>query len=252
MGGEVVKSSQSNSNTQPINVEIYHKYKMDKLTDTEICKKIGKSNSWLTNWKSREGLRFDKHMVERKGRGRLEKLTVEMYNDLKASGLKDGDIAKRYNVTTGAIYNFKSVNGLSSKRIGSGKLQSKNNDVVEPNWNEVEQTVTKYFEKKNENQAPIDVEQLKNELIKKQDEINYFSSQCESLKTQNDKLRDYEKDYRNLEADYLNSQSENKRLLEMLEKLKRTAEINVWLMEQHVGFMNQVEKNEEAREFVWR
>ena len=164
----------------------------------------------------------------KKGRPSLN-ISVEAYNDLKATGLKDELIAKKLNISLKSLSSFKTVNGLTIKRnVSKGKLVS-NNDVG------------KGESDMNENES------LKDQLVESQSEIHRLSAQNESLKTQNASLRAYEEDYRKLEIDYLNGQTENKRLLEMLEKLKRTTEINVWLMEQHVGFMSQVEKNEESK-----
>ncbi len=197
----------------------------------------------------------------KKGRKPLD-ISVEAYNDLKATGLKDELIAKKLNISLKSLANFKRTNGLAIKRnVSKDKLEG-DNDTLE--GVEVKQMVDSYFETRKaktdelkESASPqlettTRINNLEERLLESQSEIHRLSALNESLRTQNDKLRDYELDYRNLEADYLNGQNENKRLLEMLEKLKRTAEINVWLMEQHVGFMNQVEKNEEAREFVWR
>lgn len=56
----------------------------------------------------------------------------------------------------------------------------------------------------------------------------------------------YQGDYRKLEVDYRNQSTEITRLRDMLDKLKHTEQINVWLMKQHIGFVEQADDRAEA------
>lgn len=55
-------------------------------------------------------------------------------------------------------------------------------------------------------------------------------------------LKQIESDYMQLERDYLNERNEKERMSRMLDRLKRTEQINVWLMEQHVAFHAQLDE----------
>lgn len=67
-------------------------------------------------------------------------------------------------------------------------------------------------------------------------------SEITSLHFELDRLKKYEADYRNLEVDYRNLHSENERLKRMLDRLKNTERMNLWMMEQYVGLHKQVDE----------
>ena len=182
----------------------------------------------------------------------VAKISVEQYKKYQSQGLKDKEIAERTGVTINTLYQFKSGNGLTAKK----------KDVSEPvvpvgvDKVQLQETINKYYENHSEKSAelkatiqePVKIAgidhdesaRLKLELeIQKLKGDVYNQSQLRIKAEEQSRL--YTSDYRNLEVDYLNSQSENKRLKEMLDKLKHTSQINVWLMEQHVGFVKQLD-----------
>lgn len=89
-----------------------------------------------------------------------------------------------------------------------------------------------------------EIERLKIE-VRKQNE--------KRVKAEND-LCDYMVEYRKLDTDLRNEIADNRRVKAMLEKLKETAQMNVWLMKQHVSFMEQLDGATEKGEVdnTWR
>jgi len=243
----------------PLTPEEYFAFKDKGMTDQEIVKSLNRSVDWLTKWKKQNNITF---MFKKRGKRTLEKLTVESYNDFRAQGQKDKDIAKRFEMSVGALSKFKKENGLTSKY--------KTNDIVvesppvEPFEEEVNQTMKAYFEsrsaKSNEfknNKSPVieeanEIESLKDQLLESQSEIHRLSNLNESLKTQNSRLRVYENDYRSLEVDLRNAEYKCKSLAAENEDLKEVAVLNQLLMRQHVKFVDrQVPKEIEVNN-QWR
>lgn len=225
--------------------EEYFAFKDKEMTDQEIVNSLNRSVDWLTKWKKQNNITF---MFKKRGKRTLEKLTVESYNDLRAQGQKDKDIAKRFQMSVGTLSKFKKENSLTSKY--------KTSDIVEvsipaePFAEEVSQTMKGYFESRSKksdefknNQPPVfdhstEIELLKDQLLESQTEIHRLSNLNESLKTQNARLRVYENDYRSLEVDLRNAEYKCKSLAAENEDLKEVAVLNQLLMRQHVKFVD--------------
>jgi len=197
----------------------------------------------------------------------VAKISVEQYKKYQSQGLKDKEIAERTGVTINTLYQFKSANGLTAKKKNVSEPVGTVDDTTKVDKVQLQETINKYYENHSEKAAELKAsvqEPVKIAGID-HDESTHLKLELEIQKLKGDvynqsqlrikaeeQARLYTSDYRNLETDYLNSQSENKRLKEMLDKLKHTSQINVWLMEQHVGFVKQLDTVTEVGEFAWR
>lgn len=72
--------------------------------------------------------------------------------------------------------------------------------------------------------------------------IEDLKAKTERLEKENAALLLKANDYERLAEDYRSTTEENERLARMLDRLKDTAQMNVWLMRQHIGFVEQLEE----------
>ena len=156
------------------------------------------------------------------------KLTPEIYKERKAQGINDRAIMAEFGLYVNKFTDWKKENDLMGQKLEGGRRAHKDfvpktkegvTDVVATK----EETITEQS-KANEERL---IEQL--ELAQK--------AEKQAL----EKLIQYQAEFRKLEVDYRNQSTELARVKEMLEKLKHTAQINVWLMKQHIGFVEQAD-----------
>ena len=77
--------------------------------------------------------------------------------------------------------------------------------------------------------------------------MDQFAKSQEGERKAIQELIEYQDEYRRkLEVDYRNQSTELDRFKRMLERLKHTEQINVWLMKQHIGFVEQADDRAEA------
>lgn len=255
----------------------YESMKAKDMTDKDIWKKIGWNSQKLNDWKRENGL---SKTYKKKKRGRPEKepsseikgLTVKAYVAYKADSRSDAWISNKYDIPTSTLTRWKRANGVSAstrpqQAVQQPKGEKMMNDVVKKK--EVSQVgyKEKYEELKLKyDSSKADVKFLKGEMrvgaerwestlnerdakikeleaqLASNSSSDDLQNEIYSLTAENNRLKNYERDYRNLEVDYLNERTENERLRTMLDRLKHTAQINVWLMEQHVGFHKQLDE----------
>lgn len=178
----------------------------------------------------------NRHRAEKEGRimpkvkVKPPVLTVNLYHDLRAQGLKDKAIAQHVEVSRATLNKFKNEQGLVAKREDA-------NPVAEAELKAQQAPVEKKTvdEKPQVHEVQI-LAQYEKERLEREAQL-----WRDRFKQKEDELMEFMGDYRKLENDFLNSQYESKRLLAMLDRLKRTEQINVWLMEQHIGFMEQLD-----------
>ncbi|MFZ0578204.1 MAG: hypothetical protein WAM41_11940, partial [Psychrobacillus psychrotolerans] len=72
--------------------------------------------------------------------------------------------------------------------------------------------------------------------------MDQFAKSQEAERIAIQELIEYQDEYRKLEVDYRNQSTELDRFKRMLERLKHTEQINVWLMKQHIGFVEQADE----------
>lgn len=180
-------------------------------------------------------------------------LTVELFKDLKAKGVNDRTIMADYGMHSNQLTAWKKANDLMGISLDGGKPAHK--DKQPKPISEVENLAVGAVEVKvdsaSEYQKVLDeanlyIKGLEAEVEGLKEHNNKVSSQLEiaqkSERQAIDELIVYQADYRKLEVDYRNQSSELTRVKAMLDKLKRTEQINVWLMEQHVGFVSQLDE----------
>lgn len=180
-------------------------------------------------------------------------LTVEIYKELKANGLNDRTIMADYGLYPNKLTAWKKANGLDKLSLESGRGPRKEAVAKPEKAVEVDQTKEKtneLSEKLIESQKFIDsakavikMREIEIEKLKAKEAIliEQLLLAQKAEKQALDELIQYQAEYRNLEVDYRNQSTEQVRLKEMLEKLKHTSQINVWLMKQHIGFVEQAD-----------
>ncbi|MFJ7971288.1 hypothetical protein [Psychrobacillus sp. NPDC096389] len=210
------------------------------------------------------------------------KLTPKLFKDLKAKGINDKIIRADFGLNINQLVAWKKANGLTGLNLQGGKPSDKkktDKGDVEVAKATVEAKLDGMAELQNVIQeAKIQIEGLEQE---KRDALNLVEEHKEQLHASNLKIRqleasleqmsgkvskyietaeiankgekqaitellNFKEDYRKLEVDYLNKSGELTRVKEMLEKLKYTSQINVWLMKQHVGFVEQADEMAEV------
>lgn len=181
-------------------------------------------------------------------------LTVEKYKESKGKGLKDAAIMSEFNMTINQMSYWKKKNDLVGIAIPDGKGQKKSNkgtSEVGVNENTTTDVVINYQGELND--ALQKIKELESELARKsissQDQIernsqlmDQFANAQKLEREAVEELIIYQRDYRKLEVDYRNQSTELDRFKKMLERLKHTEQINVWLMEQHVGMVKQADE----------
>lgn len=180
-------------------------------------------------------------------------LTVELFKDLKAKGINDRTIMADYGMHSNQLTAWKKANGLTGIRLEGGRPAHK--DKQPKPKSEAKNLAVAAVEVKvdgaSEYQRVLDeanlyIKGLKAEVEGLKEHNGKMSMQLELAQKAErqaiDELIVFQAEYRNLEVDYRNQSSEVTRLKAMLDKLKRTEQINVWLMEQHVGFVAQLDE----------
>lgn len=198
-------------------------------------------------------------------------LTVEKFKELKAAYVNDKTILKDYGMNASQLNAWKKANNLIGMSVPKGagalakkRLQEKGSTVVT--------TAIDYKAELNIAQKQIkaqesDIESYKHQADRLKEDNAAFEKNSIALQAQierNSQLMDqfaksqkaerearqelieYQDEYRKLEVDYRNQSSEMDRFKIMLERLKHTEQINVWLMKQHIGFVEQADDRAEA------
>lgn len=197
-------------------------------------------------------------------------LTVEKFKELKAAYVNDKTIMNDYRMNANQLNAWKKANGLIGMSIpkGAGALAKKAHEK----GSSIVTTAIDYQAELNVAQRQIkalesDIESYKlqaNSLREKEDMLQQKSIALQSQIERNSQLMDqfanaqklereavqeliiYQGDYRMLEVDYRNLSTEMARYKTMLDRLKHTEQINVWLMKQHIGFVEQADDRAEA------
>lgn len=158
----------------------------------------------------------------------LTKLTPEIYKERKAQGINDRAIMAEFGLYVNKFTAWKKANDLMGQKLEGGRRAHK-----------------EFVPKTKE--GVTDVVATKEETITEQSKANEerLTEQLElaqkAEKQALEELLQYQAEFRKLEVDYRNQSTELARVKEMLEKLKHTAQINVWLMKQHIGFVEQAD-----------
>lgn len=187
-------------------------------------------------------------------------LTPEIFRELKKNGTSDKLIREQYKMHTNQLIAWKKANGVDNLNLPNGIFQRKKHkeymekvasDVVKAavEIKEVDaNTVRKIEQDYKERITTLNLKnkQLEKSLVDSGENIAELEETAETaLKAQKqalEELSEFQIEYRKLEVDYRNQSSELTRVKAMLEKLKRTEQINVWLMEQHIGFVAQLDE----------
>ena len=181
-------------------------------------------------------------------------LTVEKYKELKEIGLKDADIISEFKMTLNQMSYWKKKNDLVGIVVPGGRGPKKSNtEKSEEGVSEATVTDVVIDYKRELNEALLKIKELENEIGRKGiaslDQIernsqlmDQFSKSQESERKAIQELIEFQDEYRKLEVDYRNQSTELERFKKMLERLKHTEQINVWLMEQHVGMVKQADE----------
>lgn len=181
-------------------------------------------------------------------------LTVKKYKELKEKGLKDAAIMSEFKMTINQLSYWKTKNDVVGIKNPSGGVPKKSNkEKSETSMNEatVKEVVIDYQGELNA--ALLKIKELESEIGRKSlaihDQIERNSKLMDQFvkaekaeREARQELIDYQTEYRKLEVDYLNQSSELARFKTMLERLKHTEQINVWLMEQHIGLIKQADE----------
>ena len=193
-------------------------------------------------------------------------LTVEKFKELKAAYVNDKTILKDFDMNASQLNAWKKANDLigvsipKDARTLAKKVKEKGASAVT--------TAIDYQSELNVALRQIkalesDIESYKLQADRLKEDSAAFEKMSVALQDQierNSQLMDqfanaqksereavqeliiYQGDYRKLEVDYLNQSTEITRLRDLLEKLKHTEQINVWLMKQHIGFVEQADE----------
>ncbi len=163
-----------------------------------------------------------------KNKGIQTKLTPELYKERKAQGVNDRAIMAEFGLYANKFTAWKKDNGLMGQNLEGGRRAHK--DFV-PKTKEGVTDVVATKEETTTEQLKANEERLTEQLELAQ------KAEKQAL----EELLQYQAEYSKLEVDYHNQSTELARVNEMLEKLKYTAQINVWLMKQHIGFVEQAD-----------
>lgn len=181
-------------------------------------------------------------------------LTVKKYMELKEKGLKDSAIMSQFNMSLNQMSYWKTKNDLVGTKIPGGrgpKKSIKEKSEVGVSETTVSDVVINYQGELNV--ALLKIKELEDEIGRKGiaslDQIernsqlmDQFAKSQEGERKAIQELIDYQDEYRKLEVDFRNQSSEMVRYKTMLDRLKHTEQINVWLMEQHVGMVKQADE----------
>lgn len=197
-------------------------------------------------------------------------LTVEKFKELKAAYVNDKTILKDYGMNANQLNAWKKANGVIGMSIPKGagalakKVQEKEANVVTTAIDyQAELNIALRQIKSLE--SDIESYKLQSTSLRQKEEVlqqNSIALQCQiernsqlmeqfaqSQKSEREarqELIEYQDEYRKLEVDFRNQSSELARHKVMLDRLKHTEQINVWLMKQHIGFVEQADDRAEA------
>lgn len=185
-------------------------------------------------------------------------LTVEKYKELKEKGLKDAAIMSEFNMTINQMSYWKTKNDLVGTKNPGGRGPKKSiTEKSEVGVSEATVTDEAINYQGELNAALQKIKELENEIgrkgiasmdqIKRNSQLmDQFAKSQEGERKAIQELIEYQDEYRKLEVDYRNQSTELDRFKRMLERLKHTEQINVWLMKQHIGFVEQADDRAEA------
>lgn len=193
-------------------------------------------------------------------------LTVEKFKELKAAYVNDKTIMKDFGMNASQLNTWKKANGVIGMSIPKGagalvkKVQEKEATVVTTaidyqaelnialrQIKALESDIESYKLQSTSLREKEDKLQQKSVALQSQIERNsqlmlQFADAQKAEREARQELIEYQDEYRKLEVDYRNQSTEITRLRDLLEKLKHTEQINVWLMKQHIGFVEQADE----------
>jgi hypothetical protein len=151
--------------------------------------------------------------------GKLKKFTAEEYQDLKAQGLNDTNIAERKGVTPASISAWKKENDLSSGKVFGKKKD--NVKVIAPvkNLNSGVATESPKETPKNEYQSLISTLKREKEVMEKG--LAQYKEDLENLKistVSRNKYNELENDYKESEYERVKNYEEYKKMEEAYQK----------------------------------
>lgn len=197
---------QLDGNKKKLTVEEFNDLKRQDKTDKEIGELFGITKMQVQYFKRANDL-VNKHPQGRKVEvvpgNPIKSMTVEKYAELKMNGVTDKHIGEKYGIPSTTLYRWAKLNVDLIRTFGQ-KVNKDNNEG----------------ESAELLKSGYDAEQ-------KDRELSY--------------LRNIEVDYQKLEVDYRNERTENERLRGIIEDLKSTYQMNLWLMEQHIMLNKRVE-----------
>lgn len=229
-----------------LTVELFKDLKAKGVNDRTIMAEYGMHSNQLTAWKKANGLtgiRLDggrpaHKNKQAKPKTEAKKVTVAAV-EMKVDGTSE----------------IKSLLKEAKDKIESLETELADYKGQAHHWKDAAETLEKELEETNILASGKTLEVTESKTIRKsmEDEIEQLRSWNSKISEQLelaqkaerqaiDELIVFQAEYRNLEVDYRNQFSEVDRLKAMLDKLKRTEQINVWLMEQHVGFVAQLDE----------
>lgn len=202
----------------------------------------------------KELIKIVKPVEEPKKTKQKTTLTVKKYKELKVAGLKDSEIMTEFKMSPTQMSYWKTKNDLVGIKNPGGRGPKKSiKEKSEVGVSEATVTDVVIDYQGELNAALQKIKELEIEIERKsltmQDQIERNSKLLEqfslSQKAERKAIEDlivYQADYRKLEVDFRNQSSELARFKTMLDRLKHTEQINVWLMEQHVGMVKQADE----------
>lgn len=193
-------------------------------------------------------------------------LTVEKFKELKAAYVNDKTILKDYGMNASQLNAWKKANNLIGVSVPKGagvlakKVKEKGSTVMTAaidyqselniahrQIKALESDIESY--KLQADRLKIDTETFEKKSVALQDQIernsqlmDQYAKAQKAEREARQELIAYQDEYRKLEVDFRNQSSEMVRYKTMLERLKHTEQINVWLMEQHIGMVKQADE----------
>lgn len=234
----------------------------DKMVQFFESKEVEKYEAILTSSNENRG---KSETVKTKPKFKTE-LTVEKFKELKAAYVNDKTIMKDFGMNASQLNAWKKANDLIGVSIpkGAGALVKKTKEkeatvvttaidyqaelnIALRQIKALESDIESYKLQSTSLREKEDMLQKKNIALQSQIERNsqLMEQFANAEKLEREAVQEliiYQGDYRKLEVDYRNQSTEIIRLRDLLEKLKHTEQINVWLMKQHIGFVEQADQ----------
>ena len=203
-------------------------------------------------------------MVAMDNRKKQKTLTVEIYKGLKKQKVIDARIMEKYGFNTVNFTKWKHDNGLivkSANRKPQQAVQSTIEDKGDECMSEGQSAVEVDYKAKYE-ALKVEKELLKSAHVELTNNFDAFQEmhrdvvgvQNDTLQRMQQELADVQstlgqqsrqvdqEEYLKLVVDFTDLEEENDRLKRMLERLKNTERMNLWMMEQYVGLYEQVDE----------